>query len=367
MKKLITIVGARPQFVKAAVVSRAIREHKSGIQEIIVHTGQHYDPNMSDIFFHELDIPKPHFHLGIGGGSHGKNTGRMIEKIEEILLPEKPDFLLVYGDTDSTLAGAIAASKIQVPIAHVEAGLRSYNRKMPEEINRVLTDHLSSILLTPTAHASRNLHKEGIDDSKIRIVGDTMYDAVLYYGEHAKAPTTSVDMDVFEKDYALCTIHRAENTDDTARLREILQGLASLPISIILPMHPRTRNRIETADIQLGGNIHVIEPVGYLEMIWLQKRASLILTDSGGVQKEAYFHKTPCITLRDETEWVELVDIGANMLAGADAEKIVSSFGKLSGFSFPDDPIYGNGDAGEQIVDALQAYMNSGDTHAPGN
>jgi len=353
MNKVVTIVGARPQFVKAAVVSRAFSEYRPDIEEVIVHTGQHYDSNMSDIFFKELDIPQPHFHLGVGGGSHGQNTGRMIEKIEALLLSEKPEAILLYGDTDSTLAGAIAAAKIQIPIAHIEAGLRSYNRRMPEEINRVLTDHLSSSLLTPTEQASANLLKEGIEAGKIKKVGDTMYDAAIYYSDLARKPQDQALGEIFNKGYALCTIHRAENTDDTSRLVEILNGLSSLPVPIILPLHPRTRGRIESNGIALSGNIHVIPPVGYLEMVWLEQHSLLILTDSGGIQKEAYFHGKPCITLRDETEWVELVETGTNILAGANAKKILASYELLKGKTPTTENIYGDGHAGREIVMGL--------------
>jgi UDP-GlcNAc3NAcA epimerase len=352
--KVITVVGARPQFIKAAVVSRALARHRQDVREVLVHTGQHYDANMSDVFFDELDIPRPGYHLGIGGGSHGQNTGRMIEQIEALLLSEKPDWVLVYGDTDSTLAAALAASKLHIPVAHVEAGLRSYNRRMPEEINRVLTDHLASLLLVPGERASDNLRSEGIAGSSVRVVGDVMYDAALYYREKARRPAVEALNVLGDGDFALCTIHRAENTDDNVRLQGILAGLAELPTAVMLPLHPRTRARMAAAGIHFPSNVRVIDPVGYLEMVWLEANCRIVLTDSGGVQKEAYFHGKPCITLRDETEWVELVDMGVNRIVGTSSTAIQQAYGQMlscdmSGTVQP----YGKGDAAEQVIAAL--------------
>jgi UDP-GlcNAc3NAcA epimerase len=352
--KIVTVVGARPQFIKAAVVSRALARHRQHVKEVLVHTGQHYDANMSDVFFNELDIPRPAYHLGVGGGPHGQNTGRMLESIEIVLLSEKPDWMLVYGDTDSTLAGALAASKLHIPVAHVEAGLRSYNRRMPEEINRVLTDHLASLLLVPSEGARDNLRSEGIIGSKVRVAGDVMYDAALYYREKARRPAAEALDALGDNGFALCTIHRAENTDDNARLQGILTGLAALPTTVILPLHPRTRSRMASAGIHFPDNVRVIDPVGYLEMVWLEVNCRMVLTDSGGVQKEAYFHGKPCITLRDETEWVELVEIGANRIVGTSPTAIGQAYEQMlaceiSGTVQP----YGKGQAAELVIDAL--------------
>lgn len=352
--KVVTVVGARPQFIKAAVVSRAFAAHRQDVQEVLVHTGQHYDANMSDVFFDELDIPRPTYHLGIGGGSHGQNTGRMIEHIEALLLSEKPDWVLVYGDTDSTLAAALAASKLHIPVAHVEAGLRSYNRRMPEEINRVLTDHLASLLLVPGERASDNLRSEGITGPRVRVAGDVMYDAALYYRGKARRPTAEALDALGDDGFALCTIHRAENTDDNVRLQGILTGLAELPTTVILPLHPRTRSRMAAAGIHFPGNVKVIDPVGYLEMVWLEANCRIVLTDSGGVQKEAYFHGKPCITLRDETEWVELVEMGANRIVGTSSVAIGQAYEQMlaceiSGAVQP----YGKGNAAELVIAAL--------------
>jgi UDP-GlcNAc3NAcA epimerase len=353
---VVTIIGARPQFIKAAVVSRAMRLRPQEITEIIVHTGQHFDTNMSDIFFEELDIPKPDYHLGVGGGTHAQNTGRMMEKIEEVLLKEKPAFVLVYGDTDSTLAGTLASVKLHIPVAHVEAGLRSFNRKMPEEINRVLTDHASDILFTPTITAVNNLAKEGIAPEKIKQVGDVMYDAALFYGNKVEQSNNIISqLGISQKQYALVTIHRAENVDDQWRLRSILKGLQEYDKRIVWPLHPRTKKMLESFDIPVPKNILIIDPLGYLDMIMLEKHAALIATDSGGVQKEAYFHKVPCITMRDETEWIELVACGANVITGADTEKIIAALKNAAAIdpNIFDAPLYGVGNTGLAIVDAL--------------
>lgn len=289
--KVVTIIGARPQFIKAATVSRALVEQ--GVNEVIVHTGQHYDPNMSDIFFDELRIPKPQHHLGVGGGPHGQMTGRQLEKIEEVLLHERPHWVLVYGDTNSTLAGALAAAKLHIPVAHVEAGLRSFNRKMPEEINRILTDHASDLLFAPTETAVRNLANEGITGRKVELVGDVMYDAALFYRELAHKPNWFDGLNVEEGEFVLCTIHRAENTDQPAKLCGILEGLGDSALPIILPLHPRTKGTIEREGIVLADNIRIVPPVGYLEMVWLEIHCRAIATDSGGVQKEAFFTASP--------------------------------------------------------------------------
>lgn len=310
--KIATIVGARPQFIKAATVSRAIAA-KPGISEVLIHRGQHFDPNMSDVFFRDLDIGRPDHHLGIGGGAHGENTGRMLEAIEGVLTAEQPDWVLVYGDADSTLAGALAAVKQHIPLAHVEAGLRSFNRKMPEEINRVLTDHASDLLLVPTNMAAKNLAAEGITGDKVVCVGDVMYDACIFYSARARQPEAiSVPLD---EPFILCTLHRAENTDNLHRLSSIVTLINEISedINILFPMHPRTlqaMRKLETEELRR--QICIIEPVGFLEMTWLLAHCELVLTDSGGLQKEAYFFRKPCLTLRDETEWMELVEAGYN-------------------------------------------------------
>lgn len=352
--KILTIVGARPQFIKAAVVSRALESLRRDVKEVLVHTGQHYDANMSEIFFNELDIKKPDHNLGIGGGSHGQNTGRMIEKIEELLQVEAPDWLLVYGDTDSTLAGSIAASKLHIPVAHVEAGLRSYNRAMPEEINRLLTDHVASLLLVPSEQGRKNLSDEGIGGEKIKMVGDVMFDAAIYYRDKARRPSGPEFNRLRECDFSLCTIHRAENTDSLERLQSILLGLSMLPTAVVLPLHPRTRKRMHDSNIKFPLNVCVIDPVGYLEMVWLEVNCGMVLTDSGGVQKEAFFHGKPCITLRDETEWVELVEIGANRLVGASSVALEEAYHQMLPYKAESTQRpYGDGNAAQLVVQAL--------------
>ena len=352
--KIATIVGARPQFIKAATISRAISA-QSGISEVLIHTGQHFDTNMSDVFFTELDIRKPDHHLGIGGGTHGENTGRMLEAIEKVLIAEKPDWVLVYGDTDSTLAGALAAVKLHIPLAHVEAGLRSFNRRMPEEINRVLTDHASDLLFVPTSTAIKNLVNEGINGEKVHLVGDVMYDATLYYKVKARKPNTVEIGD--EAHFVLCTIHRAENTDDVARLTAIVTNLNHLAekTPVILPLHPRTVMALKRLPgVSIYPSINVIEPVGFLEMNWLLANCSLVLTDSGGVQKEAYFNKKPCLTLRDETELVELVDAGFNKLISPfsfDLHNVITEMLRTDFSSNLD--LYGDGKAANKIVNIL--------------
>lgn len=350
MTKVATVLGARPQFIKAAVVSRALAAN--GVAEALVHTGQHFDANMSDVFFSELDIPRPAHHLGIGGGSHGQNTGRMIEAIERTLVEERPDWVLVYGDTDSTLAGALAAVKLHIPVAHVEAGLRSFNRRMPEEINRVLTDHAASLLFAPTETAVMHLADEGISGDAVQCVGDVMLDAALFYG--AKAETASsvlTSLGLRPGAYSLATIHRAENTDDPHRLRGIFEGFAQFGGDIVLPLHPRTRGRLSAAGLTPPGNARLIDPVGYLDMVMLEKNACLIATDSGGVQKEAFFHRVPCVTLRDETEWTELVESGWNRLAApADSTSVARAMMDARGSSGKPVAPYGTGNAAGDIA-----------------
>jgi len=352
---IVTVVGARPQFIKQAVVSRALAAlHDT--KECVVHTGQHFDANMSDVFFEELEILSPAYHLGISGGTHGQNTGRMIEGVERVLLAEQPDLVLVYGDTDSTLAGALAAVKLHIPLAHVEAGLRSFNRRMPEEINRVLTDHAASLLFAPTVTAVQNLANEGICRDRVQQVGDVMYDAALFYGEKSDRVSTILDqLDLVSKDYVLATLHRAENTDNSQRLHTIFAGFAATGLPIVLPLHPRTRGRLVTYGLKLPTNVQVIEPVGYLDMVMLEKHARLIATDSGGVQKEAFFYRVPCVTLRNETEWVELVDAGWNRLAPPqEVATIVEAVCIAQESIGADIHPYGKGDAAELIAKYLE-------------
>lgn len=355
--KIITIIGARPQFIKAAMCSLVFAEH--GITEVIVHTGQHFDANMSEVFFDELSIPKPAYNLGIGGGSHGQNTGRMIEAIEQVLVSEKPDWVLVYGDTDSTLAGALAAVKLHIRVAHVEAGLRSFNRKMPEEINRILTDHAANLLFAPTKTAVQHLASEGIIGDRVILVGDVMFDAALHFGNLADAQSNVLAvLGLPPKSYTLATIHRAENTDDPKRLDTILRGFEKFAHNIILPIHPRTRSRIDEFGLTLSSNIQVIDPVGYIDMVMLEKNAALIATDSGGVQKEAYFYRVPCVTLRDETEWGELVDAGWNCLAPPSSGSDISSALKNAfGSSGSEIELYGQGNASQLIAFQLDKTL----------
>jgi UDP-GlcNAc3NAcA epimerase len=356
--KIVTIVGARPQFIKAAAVSRAVRAHGGSVQEVIVHTGQHFDANMSDVFFKEMDIPTPKYNLDVHGVNHGAMTGRMLEGIEKIIETEKPDWILVYGDTNSTLAGALAASKLHVKVAHVEAGLRSFNMRMPEEINRILTDRISNILFCPTQTAVNNLKNEGFEKFPVQIAttGDVMLDAAKFYEKNA-AEKALVAKEVTYPKFALSTIHRAENTDDMSRLKEIVFALNELhqKIPVVLPLHPRTTKKLADHGIKL--DVHLLEPVGYFDMISLISRSSLILTDSGGLQKEAYFFEKPCVTFRDETEWVELVEVGANKVVGANKAKILEAAGqfleKKPSFS---QNLYGDGKASEKIIATMLSY-----------
>jgi UDP-GlcNAc3NAcA epimerase len=340
--KILTVLGARPQFIKASAVSRQLAQ-TPGLIEVIVHTGQHHDPEMSDIFFSELDIAPPRHHLGISSLPHGAMTGRMIEGVERVLEAERPDLLLVYGDTNSTLAGALAAVKLQVPVAHVEAGLRSFNRRMPEEINRVLTDHVAKLLFCPTEAACRNLEREGIR-SGVHMVGDVMYDATIEAIARAKERSTILNvLGLAPRTYAIATLHRAENTDDRSRLAELIAWLErqAEATTIVLPLHPRTRRRMHEHGLSWQ-RVRTITPVGYLDMAALLHGASAVFTDSGGLQKEAYFHRVPCVTLREETEWVETVEAGWNRLwqtAQYRPRRDISD--------------YGVGDASARIVDVI--------------
>jgi UDP-GlcNAc3NAcA epimerase len=359
---ILTVVGARPQFIKAAVLSRYIRDNPfCGIAETLVHTGQHYDQNMSDIFFTEMDIPKPDINMHIGSGSHGKTTSAMLGGIEEIILDKRPDALLVYGDTNSTLAGALAASKLHVPVAHVEAGLRCYVMTMPEEQNRRLTDHLSTWLFCPTKTAIKNLSKEGInscgadakptmDKKQVSLVGDIMYDASLYYRKKNKRQIT-------EKDFILLTIHRAENTDNPDRLKSIVQAINEITDRrFIFPVHPRTIKMLKQQNLVFADHVKMIEPIGYLEMLAYEAACSAVLTDSGGVQKEAFFFYKPCINLFDVTGWVELVQSGWNTLVGANREKILYAIKNLKIPKIHPD-FYGDGHTAEKIISYLRLYQ----------
>lgn len=358
--KIITVIGARPQFIKAAAVSREIAKHPE-IQEIIVHTGQHFDRNMSDIFFEEMAIPWPQYKLKINSLNHGAMTGRMLEAIEEVLKKETPDYVMVYGDTNTTLAGALAAKKLHIKVAHVEAGLRSFNMNMPEEINRILTDRISDILFCPTDNAVANLKNEGFGHFPCRIekVGDVMQDAALYYSEFsAKKSTIINDLALAGKDFALCTVHRAENTDDLERLRGIFEAIIEIAaeMEVIVPLHPRTRQVLDRLTLKpKPESLRLIDPIGYFDMIELLKKTRVVLTDSGGLQKEAYFFKKPCVTLRDETEWVELVEGGFNKVVGTDKDRIIKFYREMKRkqLSFNAD-LYGKGLASRYIIETLQ-------------
>jgi UDP-N-acetylglucosamine 2-epimerase len=389
--KIVTIVGARPQFIKAAAVSRAIQafnKKRKRIREVLVHTGQHYDYLMDRVFFEELELPKPDYHLGVGSGSHGRQTGIMLERIEAVLKKEKPMVVMVYGDTNSTLAGALAAAKLNIPIAHVEAGLRSYNRTMPEEINRVLTDHLSTFLFCPTSQAVENVAKEGIRPGQGKIVknvGDVMYDSILFYSKIAEKKSTILhglnlvnpqSLPVRQAgaipacpagrrnpQYYLATLHRAENTDDRKRLKSILKALNEIGrrTPVILPLHPRTKKRMQVSpSFSQYKNIRFIEPASYFDMLQLEKNAKAILTDSGGVQKEAYWFRIPCLTFRDETEWTETVQNGWNRLMGTETGGIVKEIESLKrpGSLHRGHKIFGDGTASEKIIQTLMEYAD---------
>jgi UDP-GlcNAc3NAcA epimerase len=356
---IITVVGARPQFIKAAAVS-AVLSRSVGVSERLLHTGQHFDDNMSEVFFRELGIPAPTWNLGLGGGLHGAMTGAQLAGIEEVLITERPDAVLVYGDTNSTLAGALAAAKLHVPVAHVEAGLRSFNRRMPEEINRVLTDHVSHWLFAPTETAMANLGREGIAGPEVQQVGDVMYDAALHFAALARARSErpAVLIKLAGRPFVLATVHRAENTDAPDRLRAIVQALITLAgeVDVVWPLHPRTRGVLARLGVDANATVglHCVEPLGYLDMIEMEQSAQMVITDSGGVQKEAFFFGRPCVTLRDETEWVELVEAGWNRLAPPTSAAALhlafrAALGSTGGQVRP----YGEGDSAQRIAGIL--------------
>lgn len=347
--KMATIVGARPQFIKAATVSRILRKMRN-MEELLIHTGQHYDANMSEIFFKELQIPEPDYNLEVGSGPHGKQTGLMLDRIEQVLLKEQPDWVLTYGDTNSTVAGSLAAAKLHIPTAHVEAGLRSFNRRMPEEINRIATDHVSDLLFAPTQNAMKLLKNEGLTE-RARFTGDVMFDSMLFYekklnNEHRPEKIGNL------QEFYLATIHRAENTDDRQRLQNIFSALSKLDLPVVLPLHPRTRKLLK--EIQYDAlKVHIIQPVGYLQMIYLIKHCQKVLTDSGGLQKEAYFMQKPCVTLRDETEWVETLENSWNVIVGADTEKIIQAIRREP--AGRQSQAFGDGRAAEKMLELLKA------------
>lgn len=361
LAKIVTVLGARPQFIKASVVSHAMQA--AGLQEVLVHTGQHFDANMSDVFFDELGMARPAHALDIHGGSHGAMTGRMLAEVERVLLAERPDAVLVYGDTNSTLAGALAAVKLHVPVAHVEAGLRSFNMAMPEEVNRILTDRISRWLFTPTQAATDHLAAEGVTGERVVPVGDVMYDVALHHGARVDATGRVLQkLSLSASGYVLATVHRAENTDHPERLAAIVDGLEAVSrrLPVVWPLHPRTRGVLKAAGRldRLEGTVKLIEPVGYLDMVQLEKHAAVIATDSGGVQKEAFFYRVPCVTLRDETEWTELLESGWNRLvpplaASAISASVVSAVGSRGREVAP----YGVGDAAGRIAERLSADL----------
>ena len=346
--KIVTVIGARPQFIKAAVVARELKNYPD-IKEVLVHTGQHYDKQMSDIFFTELQIPEPDYNLAIGSGFHGEQTGKMLAGIEKILITEKPNWVLTYGDTNSTLAGALAAAKLNIKIAHVEAGLRSYNMEMPEEVNRIMTDHISTLLLSPTKNACSILEKEGLG-SKTVFSGDVMYDSVLYYDKMTQGSKPVAEV---KDKYYLATIHRPSNTDVKENLMSIFRALNSLPHEVVIPLHPRTRKIISVMDIP-SDNIIMIDPVGYKDMVMLLKGCEKVFTDSGGLQKEAFFLGKQCVTMREETEWIETLSDNWNVLAGADEAKITAGAG-LKKSDLPRGDYFGYGNAGRKIIESITA------------
>ncbi len=357
--KVATVLGARPQFVKAAIVSQALKESQR-FDEFLIHTGQHFSANMSDIFFNQMGIQEPKYHLDINSLSHGAMTGRMLEQIEEVLINEKPDFVLVYGDTNSTLAGALAASKLHIPIAHVEAGLRSFNMRMPEEVNRILTDKISNILFCPTESATKNLASEGYNSETPKIIlnGDVMQDAAIYFSSIDAQLEKSTNEISSSGDYILCTMHRQENTDDPIRLKSIVEALNKINEStkIVLPLHPRTKNALEKNNLKF--NFETIDPIGYLDILHLLKNCKMVMTDSGGMQKEAYFFKKYCLTLRDETEWVELVQNNYNTLVGASFDNILDTYQQFINKSVNfDKELYGGGNASKIIAQELIKYI----------
>lgn len=374
MLKIVSIIGARPQFIKAASLSRAIREFNrkcnrggSKIKELIVHTGQHYDYNMNDIFFKELELNPPSYNLRVGSQSHGRQTAMMLERIEAVLKKETPDLVLVYGDTNSTLAGALAAKKLNILLAHIEAGLRSYNMGMPEEINRIVVDRISDMLFCPTRTAIKNLYLEGIKNTttkkfpKVFLVGDVMYDAILFYLGVAKSQSNILEVQsLIPKNYYLATIHRAENTDNRLRLKSIIESLNSIAkdkAPVLFPVHPRTKKAMSALKIKsFTKSLKMIEPVSYLDMLMLEKNARAILTDSGGIQKEAYFLNVPCVTLRDETEWVETVDVGMNVLGGADRNRIKEALDRVSTSDVKQPKADGYGNASTKIIQIINSF-----------
>lgn len=368
MTRILTVLGARPQFIKASAVSRALMA-TTGLEEVLVHTGQHFDANMSDVFFEDLGLAQPRHHLGVHGGPHGQMTGRMLEKLEQVMLDERPDIVLVYGDTNSTLAGALAAAKLHIPVAHVEAGLRSFNMRMPEEINRMLTDRLSRWLFVPTAAAQAHLLAEGADPARIVNVGDVMYDVALQVG--ARVPSSGgvlQRLGLAAQQYVLVTVHRAENTADPNRMMAIVDAVMALGTStpVVWPLHPRTRDVLARAGqldaLITAPGVFVLEPLGYLDMVQVEKHAAVIATDSGGVQKEAYFYRVPCVTLRDETEWTELVESGWNRLVpSAHSQVILNAITQARSSHGHDIDAYGHGDAASRIARCLHA-----DSHATG-
>lgn len=359
--RILTVVGARPQFIKCSPVSKALRE--AGHTEVLLHTGQHYDHGMSQIFFDELGMTPPDINLEVGSGSHGLMTAGMLIGIEKAILEHQPDWVLIYGDTNSTVAGALAAAKLHVPIAHVEAGLRSFNRKMPEEINRIVADSISDLLLAPTQEAMAHLAREGVTSERARWVGDVMFDAALMFGQKADATSKILEELALEPGkFALMTIHRAENTDDPRRIQAIVEGMSRFAqdMPVIWPVHPRTRAVLETfeSDALKNPDFRLVEPVGFLDMVKLEKAAALVVTDSGGVQKEAFFHQTPCVTLRDETEWVELVELGWNRLCSpSSADAVASAAREMLGVRGRDATPYGDGHAAQRIVSTLEQFQ----------
>lgn len=356
MLKVLSVVGARPQFIKAAAVSRALRA--SSIAEFLVHTGQHYDPQMSNVFFDELGIAAPDLNLNSGSGHHGAQTGSMLIGLEQAMIDQKPDWVVVYGDTNSTLAGTLAAAKLQIPIAHVEAGLRSFNRRMPEEINRIVADALASLLFVPTESSRGNLLREGVPEHRIRLIGDVMYDAMLMFRDRAASSSSALHrMGLKNTPFVLATVHRSENTDDPERLRAIIGGLRLVAetLRVILPLHPRTRKQMQGFPDSAVGQLEVIQPLGFLDMMSLEMAADVIATDSGGVQKEAFFHGVPCVTLRSETEWTELVDLGWNRLVRSlTPDSIATSILTARGVRGNSAQPYGDGHASERIARALR-------------
>lgn len=357
--KIVTVVGVRPQFIKAAVVSACLAGRR-GVEERLVHTGQHYDFNMSDVFFDQLELPAPHHHLGVGSGSHSEQTAAMLVGVERVLLEEKPNLVLVYGDTNSTLAGALAAAKLGIPVAHVEAGLRSFDRTMPEEVNRLATDRLSQWFFAPTATAVANLRREGLTED-VHLVGDVTCDALRRHRDRAMVPAELRELSEAAGGYAVCTVHRCQNTDDEDRFRMLwnaIDRLSSL-LPVVWPVHPRTRKVLGRLGLEGGPRLHLIGPLGYLEMLALQERARLVVTDSGGVQREAYLLGVPCITLRDRTEWVETVQTGWNVLVGTNEARLLEEAGRfLDGWRPSEHPaLFGQGDASQRIVEVLMGRI----------